>query len=424
MRIFCNISIFLIVVYGSSLALAEDGGRNSIELITGPPDRDVRYMEQKPLPRWKIDWDRARSLYRQGKTGPALIQYELLLQNKGSIDEARWEYATLLMQEKRWKQAGKEVDTLLTRAPGNRKYLLTRARISLEEGYAELAVKQYGQLYDDSPNGNDSTEALVGLLAALEKLDKKEAQLPLLEQLLLRKPGDLSLMKRTGSLALELGKAEKARDLLAKLIDDYPEDTELLRLVAQAEDNLNNRDRAADIWQQLTSLVPEDIQGNKWLTQYYQETGNYELALTHVERQLKANPGIFNLILTAARLHKQIGRPGQALNYYSLYLDLVPGDRVVRAERNNTRERVVADLITQVEHRKLQQLWEDLQQVTGDREEVYHQVADWFRQEGKQKELTDVFLILYQQHPADRNIYGELISLLEDQGRHDEIEKL
>lgn len=416
----------LILLQGSTCAAAQGADeKNVAETVESTvPDRDVQYAENSKMPQWKVDWDQARALYRSGKIGQALVQYELLLQKKSTVDEARWEYTGLLIQEKRWRQAGSELDTLLSREPDNRKYLLARAGVSLEEGLAEQAVKQYGQLYEGSPSGDDALEALTGLVAALDKMGNREAQLPLLEQLLLRKPGDLSLLKQIGKLALEIGHPEKTKDVLQKSLEDNPDDVELLRLIAQALSDLGERDKSAVYWQRIITLNADDIEACQWLASYYQQQGDPNTALFYVEHQLKKDPGNVDLILQAAALQEKTGHPGRALDYLSLYLDLVPDDKNVLVERTRIRRELATDLITFVQNKKAQQLWQDLSRITGDREGVYLQMAEWLRQHGKKEELTDVLLVLYRQHPDDRRLYQELVPLMQAQGRSYELEKL
>jgi len=398
--------------------------KNTEERSVTLPCRDVKYAEANTLPGWKVDWDQARDLYHQGKIGQALVQYELLLQRKGTVDEARWEYTTLLMQQERWQQAGKELDTLLTHEPGNQKFLFARAAVFLEEDLGEQAVKLYGQLYEKNPVGDEALEALAGLIAALDKQGNMDAQLPLLEQLLLRKPGDLSLIKQIAGLALDLGRSEKAMEVLRKPFEEYPRDIELLRLVARAQEILCDRDKAAGIWQQLVALVPDDPQANEWLATYYQKQGNIEMALIHVERQLKLDPGAVGLILVASRLHRQMKHLGQALDYQNFYLDLAPDDQRVREERDQTREVLASDLIALVEHRKVDLLWQDLEKVTGDRAGVYLKMADLLRTQGKEKELTEVLLLIHPYFPDNQQLHSELVSLLKAQGRVEELERL
>jgi len=426
--IFFRFSAFLLLILllSSTCASAQvaDEKPAAETVKSSVPDRDVQYAENSNVPQWKIDWDQARALYRSGKIGQALVQYELLLQRKSTVDEARWEYTGLLIQEKRWQQAGSELDTLLSREPDNRKYLLARAGVSLEEGFAEQAVKQYGQLYEGSPSGDDAFEALTGLVAALDKMGNREAQLPLLEQLLLRKPGDLSLLKQIGKLALEIGHPEKTKDVLQKPLEDNPDDVELLRLTAQALDDLGERDKSAVYWQRIITLNADDIVACQWLASYYQQQGDPDKALFYVEHQLKKDPGNVDLILQAADLQEKTGHPGRALDYLSLYLDLVPDDKNVLAQRTRIRRELATNLITFVQNKKAQQLWQDLSRITGDREGVYLQMAEWLRQHGKKEELTDVLLVLYRQHPDDRRLYQELVPLMQAQGRSYELEKL
>lgn len=413
--LFCHFFVYAEGVAGNK-STEEQGG--------ALPGRYITYARENTLPGWKVDWDQARDLYHQGKIGQALVQYELLLQKKSTVDEARWEYATLLVLKKRWQQAGKELDTLLGREPESQKFLFARAAVFLEEELGEQAVKLYGELYERNPDGDDGLKALAGLIAGLDKLGNREAQLPLLEELLLRKPGDLSLVKQIASLALGLGRAEKTLEILRKPLEEYPRDIELLRLVARAQERLCDRDQAAAAWQQLVALVPDDPQANEWLANYYQHEGNLEMALIHVERQLKLDPGAVELILVASRLHRQMKHFGQALDYLNFYLDLAHDDQEVIEERDQTREVLATDLIAHVEHRKVDLLWQDLEQVTSDRAGVYLKMADMLRTQGKEKDLTEVLLLIHQYYPDDRQLYRELVSLLKAQGRSGELEQL
>ncbi len=411
-----------VVVLAATTVIAAKSGPDTVGTVV--PDHDIHYTNENRMPRWKIDWDRARDLYRQGKAGQALVQYELLLQKKGNIDEARWEYASILIQQKRWRQAGKELDMLLAHDTDSRRYLLARAGVSLHEGQVEQAVKQYGELFESCPEGPDALKALRGLINALDKQRNREAQLPLLELLLLRTPGDFTLVKRTGALALALGKPEKTKNLLLAALADHSDDAELMKLLARTEDALNDSEKAAEYRQQLVALRPDDIQANAWLAKYYLKKGNVGMALLHVERQLKVDPINADLILQAARLHKQLGRPGKALDYLSLYLDLVPADSRVRQEREQIRGELsvgLIALITAKRENNISRLWQDVGTMTRDREGVFLHLADQLKADGKKRELADVLLLLYRQRPSDTKIYQELVPLLKAEGRMDEL---
>ena len=402
--------------------VAAKGGPDTVGTVV--PDHDIHYTNENSLPRWKIDWDRARDLYRQGKAGQSLVQYELLLQKKGNIDEARWEYASILVQKKRWRNAGKQLDILLAHDPDSRRYILARAGVSLREGRVKQAVKQYGELFESCPEGPDALKALRGLINALDKQGNREAQLPLLELLLLRTPGDLTLLKRTGALALALGKPKKTKNLLLTALGKHSDDAELIKLLARTEDALNDSEKAAEYRQQLVALRPDDLQANAWLAKYYLKKGNIGMALLHVERQLKVDPINADLILQAAHLHKQMGRPGKALDYLSLYLDLVPADSRVRQERERIRAELSVGLIALITGKRennIKQLWQDVGTMTRDREGVFLHLADQLKAAGKKRELTDILLFLHHRLPSDEHVYQELVPLLQEEGRMDEL---
>jgi len=360
------------------------------------PDHDVQYASGITVPSWKKEWDQARDLYRRRKTGQALVQYELLLQKK-NIEEARWEFASILMEQRHWSRAGKELDILVSHDPGNHKYLLARASVALEEGHAEDAVKLYGLVYQESPESADGVTALSGLVEALDRQGNSEAELPLLETLLLRKPGEPVLIKRGAALALKLGQPEKALSMLNKAVQQQPGDPEVLRLLARTEKRLGHVDRAAACWQKLVGRVPADEEANTWLASFYEQAGNFAMALVHVERLLKNNPVNADLMLRAARLARRRGMPGRALDYYLLYLDLRPDDTLVRIERRQIRKGLAMELIALIDglgQRNLERLWQDLSRITRDRSGVFTSMADWFRLHNNPAAATEIEKIL------------------------------
>jgi len=381
------------------------------------PDHDVQYVNAVAVPAWKKEWDQARDLYRKGKIGQALVQYELLLQKKKNLDEARWEFASLLMQEHRWARAAKELDTLLAHEQGSHKYLLARARVALGEGHAEEAVKLYGLVYQDSPAGKDGVVALAGLVEALDRQGNSEAELPLLETLLLRRPDEPLLIKRGAALALQLGQPEKALGMLQKIVHKQPGDADVLRLLARVEERLGHEEQAAVNWQKLVAAHPADQEANTWLAHYYEKAGNLAMSLIHVERLLQNDPVNAELMLRAARLDRKLGRPGKALDYYLLYLDLRPDDTLVRIERRQIRKGLAMELIALIDgpgQDNLERLWQDLARITRDRSGVFTSMASWFRLHNNPDAAAEIEKIL---HRSSSLAVVPGISIAEDRAR-------
>ena len=397
-------SHFLILVLAAALAAPVMARGGAVEPASSAasgggivPDHDIQYARGITVPSWKKEWDRARDLYRRGKTGQALVQYELLLQKKKNIDEARWEFASVLIQQHRWSRAGKELDILVSHEPDNHKYLLARAGVALEEGHAEEAVKLYGLVYQENPEGRDGVDALTGLVEALDRQGNSKAELPLLETLLLRKPDEPVLIKRGAALALELGQPAKALTMLQKAARTRPDDIEVLRLLARTEERLGHGDLAAACWQKLVGRNPVDEKANSWLASYYEKAGNLSMALIHVERLLKSDPVNADLMLKAARLDRRLGRPGRALDYYMLYLELRPDDTLVRIERSQIRKGLAMELIALIDgsgQRNLERLWQDLARITRDRSGVFTSMAAWFRLHNRPMAAVEIEKIL------------------------------
>ncbi len=401
-----SLSLTLAVSVAFSVTLTAvsgmDGECGAVEVAAAGsvvPDRDVRYADRETLPDWKRDWDRARHLYRQGRVDQALVQYEILLRNKPTIDEARWEYVALLMQKKRWPQAARSLDLLLTRHPDNRKFLAARARVYLAAGDAAQAVRLYGQLYEEDPSGSFGRQILEGYVEALGLSGNRRAQFLLLQQLLIRRPGETKLLLEAARTALELNRPETAVDMLQRANRPGPFQADVLRLLARTEEQHGRIKKAGRHWQELIGLVPDDLQANQALVRYYLGQNNPRMALKHLEKVIRLDPGRADTLLAAARLHQRLDQPGQALDYYGLYLQLQPDDKTARRERTACRRQLAGSLLSLVENGGACQLWEDLSQITDDRQGVYSEMASLLEQAGKTAARAAVLDVLCRQAP-------------------------
>ncbi len=390
------------VVLAVSLITVPAGHCGAVEVAAAEsvvPDRDVRYADRETLPDWKKDWDRARRLCRQGRVDQALVQYEILLRKKPTIDEARWEYVALLMQRKQWPQAARSLDLLLGRHPDNRKFLAARARVYLAAGDAARAVRLYGQLYEEDPSGNFGRQILEGYVKALGRSGNRQAQFLLLQQLLIRRPGDTTLLLEAARTALEINRPETAVDILRRANRPGPLQTDALRLLARTEEQLGRIGTAGRHWQELIALAPDDLQANQALVRYYLGQNNPRMALQHLEKVIRLDPGRSDFLVMAARLHQRLDQPGRALDYYGLYLQLQPDDTTARGEQAECRRQLADSLLSLVENGGAYQLWEDLGQITDDREGVYVAMASLLKQAGKSGARAAVLDVLCRQAP-------------------------
>ncbi len=388
------------------------------------PDHDVQCNNNKLAPDWKSIWDQARQLARKKKYREALVQYELLFGRKENIDEARWEYTTILIHLERWRQAETQLEMLTARNPDNKNYLLAQAQVSLAMGNVERAVKLYGQLYGQAPGSPEAVPALEGLIRALERRGQDEALLPLVEQLILRKPDDLNLQKKLARLSIKLNRTGKAGDMLRKLRQSSPNDPEVLLLSARLQAKLGHTQQAAVFWRRLVAIEPGNQEGRRQLMLYYRGRGNGAMELKQIEALLKKKPDDTGLLDRGAELNMELGRADRALEYYDCSLALKPADKAIVRMRHEARKALARDFLALVENNGSRMLWHDLVKITADRPGVYRAIADLLREKGKVVELIDVLTVIHQEDPADKQAGVELADLLAKQGRVDEAQLL
>ncbi len=392
-------------------------------LALAVPDREIRY-EETLSPDWKKNWDLARALYREKKFRQALVQYELLLAEKENVDEARWEYTTLLLHFERWPSADEQLDKLIVNQPDNREYRLARARLYVAVGKLDPAIQEYEQLYSSAPDETEIVPVLEGLVMAL-KLQKRDAGdiIPYLEQLINLQPDNTGWQVELAALAIEEGQLDKAEKVLAGLEQGTLDDV-YFRLQALLQEKQGHMDAAAGYWQQLVSVDPDNIEAHTQLYRYYRDRQMWRMSLKHVEVLLKKTPHDTGLLETAAELNARLGRIDRALEYYEYILAVQPANRNVLQKKRLAQKQLAKDLVVLVENDGSQQLWQDLVKVTSDRPGVYHEIAGILREKGKFDELIEVLTLIVEENPHDEKSLKELAGLLEQRGRGMELQDL
>ncbi len=416
-RLFTYLFLSLALVLSLSLVdFVSADGQIKNKAIHIVPDRDISY-ETTEITKWKATWDQARFLSRQKKFEHALSSFELLLANKPSLDEARWEYTSVLLHLHRWKQAGRELDLLLFNAPDNRKYLLAQAKVALETGELLFSVRLFSQIYATAPAEQDAEQALSGLIRALEAQNDVFHLLPLSEQLLLLQPKNLKLKKSIGLLGASQGENERALELLHQVIAVSPQDPLVLKALAQLSKTKGEYEDAAFYREVLSRVVPNDVETHFELAAYYRLKNKSDLELKHLEICHRIKPDDVTLFVRLADLYMETDRTDLALKYYNAYLTSYPGNEAVRSKKTKALSTLAVDLLALVENSGSELLWQDLMEITSSRIEVYLFMADILRKQKKYKELTDVLLVIAEELPNDLALRRELAFLLEQQER-------
>lgn len=387
------------------------------------PDHEIEY-EETLSPGWKKNWDIARELYRNSKYKEALIQYELLLSEKGNVDEARWEYVTILLYLERWQSAGEQLERLVAKEPDNMDYCLAQARVEVEIGRIDIAFKIYEQLYQASPGDSWIVPVLEGLRVTLKLQQRGAESIPYLEQLIILQPDELELQMELAAFAIEKGQLGKATKILDRLEQSRGDDRVVLQLLAHLQEKLGNLDAAAGYWQQLVSIDADNTEAHDRLYRYYRDKEIWAMGLKHVEFLLKKSPSDPRLLEAAAELDARMGRLDKTLEYYEYILALQPANKDILKKKRQVQRQLAEDLVVLVENAGSQQLWQDLVKVTTDRPGVYREIADLLREKGKFNELVEVLALMVEENPHDEKTFKELAVLLKEKGRDKELRVL
>jgi tetratricopeptide (TPR) repeat protein len=410
-------AVLLLPMLPSRLPAVECGQTrfNSVQV----PGHPIIYQDKR-APEWKKNWDQARQLYQQKKYDQARVQYELLLARKNTIEQARWEYVTILMRLEEWQKAETELSVLFAQAPDRPEYLLARAEIALGSNDFAAAADCYARLYEQQQSipvcKEDRIRILSGYISALEGAGKIEELLPLLEELVVLNPGDYALCKKTAAIAMAESDTDRALQILTDLEKKEPADYEVLQGIARIQEALGNTEMAARYWQQVIGLNSRSREGHAFLINYYHRLGNLAMASRHLEALLLLEPDNSELRAKAARLHLVLRRPDRALEDFNVLLSQQPGNREFQRQKEQVLHEIAAKLFVLIENNGLAMLWQDLIHVTGDRIGIYRAIADMLRERSMYQELIKVLLVLHHELPADDQIRDELIGLLKTQG--------
>lgn len=372
---------------------------SSAPVVSG---RDIVILDESDNPSWKDLWDKAREYVRQKKYSLAAAAYAELIQAKPNIDEAKWEYCKVLVELKDWLTASDLLQGLLETENDRKEYLQLAATVALNNHEYKRAVDYFGRVYAADTGGPQATEALKGLIAGLQGLDRKNMAFPLMEQLYLRTPRDTRLLQDLARTAQELGELKKAREYYLALVDHANTDDRVLLQASLVFDEPGTEDKALAIWQKYLEKQPAYLPFHKKISDYYMKIGKPQAALPHILFMIDNGVEDDTLLLVAGKIFlDDEGRPDKALHYFEEYAAKHPEDISILVDIKRIQKVLANDFLSIVENDRAWILWRDLVQVTPNRLAIYNEMADQLEKKKKFKELLNVLLIINHFHPED-----------------------
>jgi|GEM_PF-2193768 len=402
------------------------------------PERDVALNGDRSVA-WKKAWDQARYLVRAGDFRTAEKKYEELLALKNNIEQARWEYARVLLKIDKWEKAATALELLVEQEPQRADYLTALGLVSRKSGQLSRALDLFGRAYERNPA--DLT-ALAGLAQGLVEVGRKKEAFPLLREIFKRRPDDLSLQRALANLAYELGKMETARKLMLPLAGKKEADLDTLLMTARIYDQLKNGKRAAVYWQRGLKHDPGNREAHGRLALYYEKLGNSGLAMPHLLALLEKDPENPSLLSRICRIYIQSDRFAEALPYFEKYVSLHPdnldvlmpvgglgkgeaGSDIISLYRRllavtpddiEMLDALAKDLLKVGNAETALFMWEHVARLYPDRVEVYQEIVDLLEKLGRDERLAEILEILHRLAPGEIKVVSKLAGLKAAQG--------
>jgi len=402
-----KVFLFLVAFFPPDYSLAE------IPAIA--PGRTIIIVADNPgTPTWKNLWDDARKNVRENNFPKAIKYYDELLQIKPNIEVANWEYCKVLVKSKDYSSASKIIVSLLEQDPLRVDYLLMAGLVFLHQQDYALAAKYYGRVYELDPAGVNSSTVLSGLIDSLKGEGKYEIVFPLLEQLHVRNPHNVSLLHELARNASALGKTGKAKAYYSELLNRTPIADIGDRVLFQASEifeDSKNKETAVMLWQEYIRRNPNYLPFQQKLADFYLKNDDGITALPHLLYMADKLSENDELLLHIAEIYlHESGRPDKSLKYYEKYQEKNPESKDVRKNIANIQSILANDFLSIVENDGAWLLWRDLAKVTPNRVPIYLEMADLLKKKKKYDELLEILLIIHTHEPENDKVTYKIVA--------------
>ncbi len=278
------------------------------------------------LSEWVLLWEEARQLSRAEDYDTALKKYDLLLEQKKGVSQARWELVSILLFQGKFDQAASELEILLENEPEKVVYLTSLGYVMYQTGHFGRSAELFELALQGEP---DDILSQAGRCMALLKTGRQDLALPYLEKLSLLYSDNSGLREFLAAVYVKLGMEDKARPLVVQLAGEENPSLAGLKLAAEVHGSLGLDNLAAEYRQKILGTVPDDIASHIWLASYFEKGGRCDEALTHLHVLLQENKESAKLLLRTGNCYQKINEPATAVSYFEKYLKTTPDDKEI-----------------------------------------------------------------------------------------------
>lgn len=406
--------IFLALFFSSSPSFAIE------KEIT--PEKDISVVRHTPQsPDWKIFWDGARNLVREGQYELAADVYGQLFSIKPNIEEANWEYCKVLLETEDYKTASKIISLLLEKNPSKNEYLLVAGQVARQQKNYAVAEHFFGLIFEKSPTGKYGDAALEGLAYSLRSRGHKEFAFPLMQQLRVRKPDNKTILHDFAKDAIALKRFSFARNLYRKLLSD---ENSVESVIFEAESLFREEGfekEHTSVLKRFLKLHPDNLPFRMKLMARHEDNGSYDELMEHLSFLIENSDQKKQFLLKAVDVSKDIlKRPDLALGYLEQLRLIQPNDLETIEAIAKLQEQLANDFLSIVENGGAALLWTDLISIGANRELIFRRMITLLEKKKKYLPLIDALEVLYKHGEKSNTVILKLAKLYHTLQKYEE----
>lgn len=386
------------------------------------PERDISVDRHAPqAPDWKILWDGARNLVRDGQYSLAADVYGQLFSIKPNIEEANWEYCKVLLQTKNYKTASKIISLLLEKSPTKNEYLLVAGQVASQQEKYARAEHFYGLIFEKTPTGKYADAALEGLAYSLRSHGHKDLAFSLMQQLIVRQPSDKNILHDFALDATALKRFPFARNLYRKLLADETIDDSV---IYEAEALFAGKEFEKEhtlVLERYLKLHPEYQPFRMKLMVRSEEKGDYDDLMGHLRFLIDNSDQKKYYLLRAVDVSKNnLKRPDLALGFLEQIRLMQPEDPEIIVAIAELQAELARDFLSIVENGGAELLWTDLASIGKNRQIIFRRMVTLLENRKKYVALIDVLKVLAEHGEKSDAIILELAQLYHSLKKYEE----
>ena len=275
------------------------------DLDSGQPEapiRDRNYIE--------ILLRSARNVVALGEGSEAIGTYEELLARDPEHNEARKEYAGLLIQEGRLADASTQYRLLIEAEPGDAKHRRDLAGVLVQTNHFDEASEELRRVLMEDPDDIETAATLARLYTWTKDFHKaEEIYRKHLHSLDPRKESDQVLL---APVLLDLHRPKEALETLERLHRKTPDDLRWSIYLARCFTQLGQHEDASEILDRMSDVHTATINERLELASYLALVGSYKNAMKMYDQVLNVAPSNKAAMIGSARIQLHAFLPSAA----------------------------------------------------------------------------------------------------------------